>query len=68
MGAERPKTPTTQTGVELAKPNTPPTQEKVALPSQPGAGPNASALVNRQVPGSDSEGVKTLLESIAIQT
>ncbi|MEC8619645.1 MAG: hypothetical protein VXY44_01540 [Pseudomonadota bacterium] len=67
MGAERPKTPTTQTGVELAKPNTPPTQAKVAPPSQPGAGPNASALVNRQVPGSDSEGVKTLLESIAIQ-
>ena len=67
MGAERPKTPTTQTGVELAKPDTPPTQAKVAPPSQPGAGPNASALVNRQVPGSDSEGVKTLLESIAIQ-
>ena len=65
--SDLPKTSLNRTKIDLANPNPLPGAAKVVSPSQSGAGSNASTLVNGQVQGLDAEGMKTLLDSIAMQ-
>ena len=65
--SDLPKNSLNRAKIDLANPNPRPGAAKVVSPSQSGAGSNASTLVNGQVQGLDAEGMKTLLDSIAIQ-
>ena len=65
--SDLPKTSLNRAKIDLANPNPLPGAAKVVSPSQSGAGSNASTLVNGQVQGLDAEGMKTLLDSIAMQ-
>ena len=61
------QTPTTQAGVKLAGPMPPPTQAQMAPPAPPSAGSSSPTVANGQVLSLDSQGVKALLNSIAMQ-
>ena len=65
--SDLPKNSLNRAKIDLANPNPLPGAAKVVSPSQSGAGSNASTLVNGQVQGLDAEGMKTLLDSIAMQ-
>mgnify|MGYP007024426351 CR=1 FL=1 len=61
------QTPATQAGVRLAGPMPPPTQAQMAPPAPPSAGSSSPTVANGQVLSLDSQGVKALLNSIAMQ-